>query len=220
MSTPTQDQIQTVQTNLTNMQAFNDYIHSYGQDKIQNAYLLLSEPDQSDPGLTVVLNVMEGAFWAIGSEGGPIGNFAASFLSGMVSYWATDTPPDINKAFADYVTRFSTTCQEVDAQLAVYHSDVPGNWNTTFSYNGKECSLSDLATFNFPTESDTLFTTMRDKALFALDQNVWTYMLVTMDVITQWEQGMGLNVGGDKNTPPIDWCQGFYQNNPADYCTW
>src|SRR6201995_4677304 len=129
MSTPTQDQILKVQTNLTNMQAFNDYIHSYGKDKILNAYFLLSEPDQSDPGLAVVLNVMEGAFWAIGSEGGPIGNFVASFLSGMLSYWATDTPPDLNGAFADYISRFSKTCLEVDAQLAVYHQDVAGNWD-------------------------------------------------------------------------------------------
>jgi hypothetical protein len=220
MSTPTQDQIQTVQSNLMNMIAFNDYIHSYGKDKILNAYLLLTEPDQSDPGLTVVLNVMEGAFWAIGSEGGPIGNFAASFLSGMLSYWATDTPPDLNGAFADYLSRFSTTCGEVGAQLAVYHSDVAGNWDTTFTYNGSQCSLSDLSTINFPTEGDNLFTSMRDKALFALDQNVWTYMFVSLYVITLWEQGMGLNVGGDKNTPPVDWVQSFYQHNPAYYCTW
>jgi len=137
MSNPTPEQIQIVQTNLKNMQALNGYVYDHGLVKIQNAYLLLSEVDNVDPGAVVAINVIEGAFWAFGSLGGPIGNFAASFLSGMVSYWATNTPPSLNGQFASYFTRFDATTRQVDTQLATYYGDVAANWNTQFSYNGK-----------------------------------------------------------------------------------
>ena len=75
------------------MQALNDYVYNQGQSRVLNAYLLLSEQDNSDPGLTIGLNIFEGLFWAVGSELGPIGNFLASFLSGMVSWWAKSARP-------------------------------------------------------------------------------------------------------------------------------
>jgi hypothetical protein len=100
MSTPTPAQVAQVQSNLKNMQAFNDYVYSYGHDKVLNAYLLLSEQDNSDLGLTIGLNIVEGVFWAVGSEFGPVGNFFASFCSGMLSYWATNTPPSLNTTFS------------------------------------------------------------------------------------------------------------------------
>src|ERR671910_139229 len=93
---PTPAQIATVQQNLVNMQAFNDYVYNHGQSRVLNSYLLLSEQDDSDPGLTIGLNVLEGVFWAVGGSLGPVGNFLASFLSGMVSWWATSTPPNLN----------------------------------------------------------------------------------------------------------------------------
>jgi len=61
-STPTPAQIATVQANLKNMQALNDFIYNNGQSRVLNAYLLLSQQDSSDPGLTVGLNILEGAF--------------------------------------------------------------------------------------------------------------------------------------------------------------
>jgi hypothetical protein len=73
---PTPDQIKKVQTNLTNMQAFNDQVYSFGLAKYLNAYALLSEHDDNDLGLAVGLNIIEGAFWAAGSVGGPIGSDA------------------------------------------------------------------------------------------------------------------------------------------------
>jgi hypothetical protein len=32
--------------------------------------------------------------------------------------------------------------------------------------------------------------------------------------------GHGFKRWRDKNTPPVDWVQSFYQHNPAYYCTW
>ena len=74
-----------VQANLVSMQKFNDFVYDTAAvNKVTNAYLLLSEQDNSDPGVTIGLNLLESAFRAIGSFAGPAGTFAASFLSGLL----------------------------------------------------------------------------------------------------------------------------------------
>jgi hypothetical protein len=216
--TPTPAQIQQVQQNLTNMQAFNDYVYNQGQSKVLNAYLLMSEHDDSDPGLIIGLNVLEGAFWAIGGSLGPIGNFAASFLSGMVSWWATSTPPSLNTTFASLLSRLQATSLAVDKQLAQYYQNVAANWNTQFTYNGKTTTLADLATITFPAETDPQFETLAATALFALDQTVWKTVMVANFVITHWEPDTVMQ--GKESEPPVSWDEMFIGKNPAYYNTW
>jgi hypothetical protein len=183
---PTPQQIVTVQTNLANMQKLNDYVYTNGLAKILNAYFLLnSQNNGPDTGATVLLSIVEGTFGAIGSEGGPIGNFAATFLSGMLSYWATNLPANLNTQFADFTSRFQATSTQVDLQLATYAQDVAGNWNTKFVYNSKTVALSDLAAGDFPKEIDPLFEKMASAALFALDQQMWTQLLRAGFVVTK-----------------------------------
>jgi hypothetical protein len=223
-SPPTPAQIQQVQTNLQNMQALNDYVYNQGgSSRIMNAYLLLSESDNSDPGLVIGLNVLEGAFWAIGGSLGPIGNFAASFLSGMLAWWAQadTTPPSLNQTFASMLIRVQQTSLAVDAQLAQYYQDVPGNWNTSFTYNGQTTTLADLATIQFPAETDPTFEQLAAKAIFALDQQVWTTVLKANFVITLWEMSSGPTIfPGKESDPPISWDEAFIAKNPAYYNTW
>ena len=218
---PTPQQVEQVQQNLANMQALNDYVYNQGQSRVLNAYLLLSEQDSSDPGLTIGLNILEGAFWAIGSELGPVGNFAASFLSGMVSWWATETPPSLNSAFASLVLRLQATSLAVDSQLAGYYKDVPGNWTTQFTYNGQTATLSDFAGVTFPAETDPEFETLAATALVALDQQIWKTILVEKYVVTLWEMSNGPTImSGKESDPPVSWDEGFIAQNPAYYNTW
>ncbi len=222
MSTsPTPEQIAQVQQNIKNLQALNDYVYTYGQGKILNAYLLLSEQDNSDLGLNIGLNILEGVFWAVGSEFGPVGNFLASFGSGMVSYWASsaNTPPSLNTTFSDMVNRISATFQAFDAQMAVYYNDVADNWNTSFSYNGKTGTLSDLANMTVPTEQDTGFSALATAGIFALDQQIWQTVMRKNYVITHWE-GQPFIMQGHENSPPVSWSQGFIAVNPAYNLTW
>jgi len=218
---PTPAQIAQVQENIKNLQALNDYIYTYGQGKILNAYLLLSEQDNSDLGLNIGLNILEGIFWAVGSEFGPVGNFLASFGSGMVSYWASsaNTPPSLNTTFSDMINRISATFRAFDAQMAVYYSDVAGNWNTSFSFNGKTGALSDLATMAVPTEQDTGFQPLATAGIFALDQLIWKTVMQKNYVVTLWE-GQPLIFKGNQNDPPTSWAQGFIAANPAYNITW
>jgi hypothetical protein len=215
---PTPAQILQVQQNLTNMQAFNDYVYNQGQSKVLNAYFLLSEHDDSDPGLAIGLNILEGAFWAIGGALGPIGNFTASFLSGMVSWWATSTPPSLNTTFASLMTRLQATSLAVDQQLATYYQNVAANWNTQFTYNGQTTTLADLATMTFPAENNPQFETLAASALFALDQMVWKTVMVSNFVITHWEPDTVMP--GKESEPPVSWDEMFIGKNPAYYNTW
>ena len=137
----------------------------------------MSEQDNSDPGLTIGLNILEGVFWAVGSELGPIGNFLASFLSGMVSWWATNTPPNLNTTFASLLIRLQQTSLAVDSQLATYYQNVAANWDVQFTYNGQTQTLSNLANITVPAETDPTFETLAAAAIFALDQQVWTSVM-------------------------------------------
>lgn len=222
MSTgPTPAQIAQVQQNLTNMQALNDYIYNQGNSRITNAYLLLSEQDNSDPGLTIGLNILEGVFWAVGSELGPIGNFLASFLSGMVSWWATNTPPNLNTTFASMLIRLQQTSLAVDSQLATYYQNVAANWDVQFSYNGQTQTLSNLANITVPAETDPTFETLASAAIFALDQQVWTTVMKANYVVTLWEMSNGDSImPGNENDPPVAWDEMFIGKNPAYYNTW
>lgn len=225
MPTPTPKQIQTVKTNLARMQAYSDYVFAHGGDRVMNAYMLLTEPDTSDPGLTVALNLMEGGFWAAAAiEGaGPIGGFAASFLSGMLSAWASDAPPDLRGQIASYFSRLDKTATAVDTQLATYHADVLGNWDTSFTFQGSTVTLGDFSTDLFPVESDPSFMTMANSAILTIDKAIWQQMLVDNFVVTSWVLASGAaNVLPDsnQNDPPTSLAQKFYKNNPAYYWTW
>jgi len=219
---PTPAQIQQVQSNLKNMQAFNDYVYDTGAvAKVLNAYMLLSEQDSSDPGLTIVLNILEGAFWAIGSEFGEVGNFAASFLSGMLSWWTTNTPSSLGGTFSSMLTRLQATKIQVDQTLAEYYQNVAGNWSTQFTYNGHTATLSDFASVNFPAETDPTFETMATRAIFAMDQLIWRTVLKAKFVVTLWESSSSRTpMQGDQNDPPVSWDEAFIAKNPAYYTTW
>lgn len=224
LDTPTPAQIAQVQANLAAMQKFNDYVYNQGgSSRITNAYLLMTIPDNNDLGLEIGLNVIEGAFWAVGGMFGPIGNFTASFLSGMLSWWAQseNTPPSLNQTFASMFLRIQQTSLEIDTQLANYYQDVAGNWNVTFTFNGQTVTMADLATFTFPDETDPTFEQMAAAAIFAMDQSIWATVLKTNYVVTLWECSSGpIIFQGDQNTPPTQWDEEFIESNPAYYNTW
>lgn len=85
---PTQAQIVQVQTNLEHLQKLNDYVYTQGQSKVANAYLLLSETDAADPGMTVAVDIMRGTFLAIGKLV-PVAGGAWTLMAGIVADWAT-----------------------------------------------------------------------------------------------------------------------------------
>lgn len=222
MSTPdpTLDNISKVKENLRRMQAYNDYIYNNGGAYIGNCYLLLTIPDDSDPGLAIGLSLLEGAFGIIGSYGA-FGGFACCFMCGEVSSWAAaaNTPPSLNADFGQMIIRFQQSSESFDVQCADYIADPATYWNKQFTWAGKSCVLGDLATIDFPLESDPEFFTMATASLKALDVTVWKTVLVENTYNTLWlTNGAPLNFSSktDMNT----WAQGFIASNPSYYVTW
>jgi len=220
---PTPDQIRTVQTNLANMQKLNDYVYNHGLTVFVNAYALLSEQDNSDPGLAVGLNIVEAAYRAVGVIGGPTGVFITCFLDGMLSWWASsaNTPPSLNADFSKLLMRFEATSVAVDSQLAAYYQDVAANWNVQFTYNGQTETLSNLANLTIPPETDPAFETLAEAAVVGVDQQLWTMLLQAKYQITYWDVGpQGSLLPGTKDHPPIDFEEEFIAAHPAYRHTW
>jgi hypothetical protein len=223
--TPSPGQVDTVKTNLKNMQAYNDYVQRNAGAKFLNAFSLLTEKDTSDPGLTLMLNFVESLIKGVASMfGGPIGAFAGTFVDGLVSSWATETPPSLNGEFASYVTRYAATCQQLDLQLAIYHQDPEKYWDTGFTDpdSGQTATVGDLANGDFPAEDDPVFESAAAVSLVQLDQNLWKTMLVSSFQIAHWHSLNGPTFwpGGSENDPPVKSVEEFYKVNPAYYEPW
>ncbi len=154
----------------------------------------------------------------------PIGAFAGNFVGGLVSSWASNTPPSLNGQFASYVTRYAATSQQLDAQLAIFHSEPKKYWDTGFTDpgSGQTVTVGDLANGNFPDEADPSFNTAAAAALVQLDQNLWQTMLVASFQIAAWTSlnGPDFTPGGSENDPPVQEVEGFYQVHPAYYEPW
>jgi hypothetical protein len=182
---PSPDEIQKVKDNLNNIISFNNNLLNQANMKLENAYALLTEPDKSDLGLQICINLLGGCFWALGSVLGPLGNIPANFLSGLVSYYATDTPPSLNEVFSSLIIRLQNTFNQVNLDLATYHQDPVSNWNKvlsgTFDIPFQKVSasgkLGDLSKIDFPKQDDPNYYTILNACIKALDQTIWVTLL-------------------------------------------
>ena len=193
MSSPSEEQIVHVQQNLRNLINFNNELYIQGNTKIINAYFLLSLADSHDLGLIIGLNILKGAFIALGVEEGIIGSIAANFMCGVVDSYAISTPPSLNAQMSSLLTRFQATSEQLNVDLELYYGNPAAYWNTIF--NGSvtnafgtypvSSTFSDLDTIDFPLETDSTFMQYLLTAQYALDQEVW-YILLHNFVITQY----------------------------------
>ncbi|HWM24397.1 MAG TPA: hypothetical protein VNP98_06200 [Chthoniobacterales bacterium] len=236
MAAPTPQQLATAITNLKRMQAMNDHAYPQNLARISDAFDLLTEPDDSsNAGLTIVLNLVEGAFWAIGSSVPKaytaIGNFAASFFSGMVAWWgAGSAPPELNGQFVSLRDCYTAAYNALDSQLAGYSQSLQSTdpavvqacWDTSFTYNEKTTAISDLGTEELPVESDDPdFVTMVTASVTAFAQGLWTTLLDANAWITLWLTAPQEKISGnDPNSPPLSTIQAYIKSNPAYYYTW
>lgn len=136
---------------------------------------------------------MKGSFIALGSEGGITGVIVANFMCGVIDSYAVSTPPSLNAQMSSLLTRFQATSEQFTADLEMYYGNPAAYWNTT--YNGSvtnafgtypiSSKFSDLATIDFPPETNSEFMQYLLTCQYALDQEVW-YTLLPNFVITQF----------------------------------
>jgi hypothetical protein len=193
MSSPTEEQVLRVKQNIRNLINFNNYLYTQGNTKILNAYFLLSLTDDKDLGLAIGLNILEGAMIALGAEGNVIGVIIANFACGVLDSYTDSTPPSLNAQMSSLLTRFQATSEQLNVDLELYYSDPATYWNKTFSGSVTNAfgtypissTFSDLATIDFPAQTDSAFMDYILKAQYALDQQVWNTLLTNF-VITQF----------------------------------
>lgn len=174
MGTPTPEEIAAVQKNIDNLIDLTNFIHDYAQDKINNAYLLQSQDPDQDPGQAWIDIILGGSIWVLGDFGFPGANFAAGILSGIFTYYTTQTPPSLKGTFAGVWQRFDATFIQANLDLTAIHDDVAGHWNDTYkAVDGNDYTVSSLASAQVPAKDNNEFVQMAQKALTAFDVDLW-----------------------------------------------
>jgi hypothetical protein len=217
----TPQEIQQVQTNLARMQAFNDYIYTSGNSYIINCFALLSQQDCNDPGNLVGMALMEGSIGAIFSCMGPVGAFSSCFLCSIISTWADAVPPNLADTFSSMIIRFDKSHVQLDQDIARYAADPQAYWNQTFTWNGITITLGDLATIDFPSETNPDFYTLAALSLKGLDQSTWHETLKIQCKISQLAPYNDCECTVVSKKTNIDqWYASLLAAKPAYFATW
>jgi hypothetical protein len=225
MSTPTPDQIALVKNNINNMISFNKDLLNQANIKLISAYAKLSEPNQNDLGLGISINILGSAFKAIGAVFGPPGAFISNFLSGLVSQYATETPPSLNEAFSSLLLRLQATFNQINDDLAIDYQDPVKNWDQSFggsfdtpfdtvTVSGK---ISDLVNCQFPIQTDPAYYTLLNACILELDRSIWATLLSNF-VITHYIPSNNPAWDEPIDTNAID--NSFLRVNRSYYHTW
>lgn len=220
MPTPaiTTENIAKVKENLRRMQAFNDYIYNNGGAYIGNCYLRMSMGDNSDPGLSVGMGLLQSAFGALTDYGSDL-VAACCFMCSEIQSWSSETPPALQVVFASMDVRYQKSSFQFDESCATYITSTEVNWNKQFSWNGQTIVLGDLASITFPVEGEDAFYPPAKAALKALDKAIWKNVLQTECWITLWTYQQGPKMI-HADTDMTAWDENFIGNNPAWYNTW
>jgi hypothetical protein len=219
MSAPTKQQIDTVCQNVANLMDLTNFVHSYAIDKINNAYLLQSQP-QNDNGQAWADALIGGAIWGIGDAGFPGASFCAGILSGVFTMYTTNTPPNLQGTFADIWQRFDQTFLQAHTDLATIYSAPLAHWNDTYTgIDGNSYKVSDLTQAAMPGNHTSGFDSAADSILKAFDYNLWKQTLAAA-----WYQWEGSNdpmlFQGDQSWDAAGWARDFCNIHPAYYIKW
>lgn len=213
--------IEKVKINLANMQDYNDYIYSSGNDYIANCFLLLGQQDDQDPGFLVGMSLLEGCMGAVFSCMGFVGAFSSCFLCSIVSDWSYSKPPGLMETCANMLMRFDKSHVQLDNDISVYIQNPEKYWDKEFTWNGTTITLGDLSTIDFPDRTNPDFYVLADVSLAALDRSVWGNTLKIRckhSKLAPYNHCECTQVKGDTNI--YQWDVNFIANNPQYYCTW
>lgn len=222
---PTQQEIDKVKQNLSNLIDLNTDILVNGNIKIDNAYLLLSMSDDHDLGVQIGINLIDGAFWAL-SDG--VTSVVSNFCCGVISHYSSNTPPSLQGSVSNLLNRLQVTSLQFQYDLQKFYDDPTTYWDVEYCGNvinafgtypvcGK---LSDLVNVDVPSRSQSEYTVDLIKCLFGLDQVVWAKLLENF-VITEYYPSMACYVSqGYTEQRMIDNACGWYENNPSYWRYW
>lgn len=213
--------IQKVQKNLVNIQAFNDYVYNSGNAYIANCFILLGQQDNSDPGKDVGTSLFEGIYGTIFGVFDPVGSIASIFMCSLISDWTVDNPPNLAQTFSSMLIRADKSHVQLDQDISVYIENTEAYWNKKFTWNNTTITLGELSTIDFPSTGTSEFYDLVQVALKGFDKSVWRETL-KINCKNSWlmpythSQCTEINGKTDINS----WYISFLQAHPSFYCTW
>lgn len=222
---PTQNEIDRVRVNLTNLINLNDDILLNGNLKIENAFSLLSITDDKDLGIQIGINLMDGAFLAL-SDGAT--NIIANFCCGVLSHYSTNTPSSLQAATSKLIQRFQNTSNQFQYDLEKFFDNPEMYWDTVYSgtvytafgnhtVSGK---LSDLATVDVPSKENEQYTIDLVNCTFGLDQQIWNTLLPNF-IITEYQPSTAAYVKQGYTEEKMEsYASEYYQANPSYWRSW
>jgi hypothetical protein len=238
MSTPpSQSDIATVQTNLTNLWHITNYVHGMAIDDINTCYLLQTQP-QTDTGQGWASVLIQGAIWAGAEIPIPGINAGIGLLSGVVQQLLTNPPINYPSTFADVWERFDASFLNVETTIADLNSGlsdpdptvVQTNWDSTFTgSDGTQYTVSGLLGTAVPPVATADFMSICTGMLTAFTYNLWKatlktgwviYVLPTepilLDQPQSWNPGPFTNVWVTKH--PAYYLTFEWYDNPTKSC--
>ena len=231
---PTAANISKLRVNLKNMQQFNNQLYVNTISKCDNLFVLLSRLDNSDPGMSIGINLLCGALIGVGGEFGIIGCVVANYYCGLISNYSVTSPPSLQAEYTSYMTRIQATSLQVDLDLAIDSSDPVSSWDTPVSGSmdtpwgtkTASCSLGQLAAIDVPDETNPLYDEMMIQAIFAFDQTLWWSVINQTYQINGWNSGWLLPPMIQASDVPLgdqgmnNYCDGCMSGSPAHWSTW
>ena len=188
--------IDKVKDNLNRMISFNQDLLNNVNYKIENAFALLSQTDNSDLGVELGIDLVSESFYELASAiAGPVGAISASFLTALVCNYKTTKPVSLNDTFSSLLIRIQKTILQTNQDLSIYYQDPVAYWDITlsgsyttpfgtFTASGK---VGDLVSITFPNKDDPEYYNILNACLRGMDQGIWANLL-TRFVITDYQE--------------------------------
>lgn len=226
---PTQQEIDKVKQNLSNLIDLNTDILNNGNIKIDNAGLLLSISDDHDLGFQIGINLLTGSFWGLAAvQAGFMGAMAANFCCGVISEYSNTKPPSLQSSVANLKQRLQVTSIQFQYDLQKFYGDPVTYWDVEYCGNVVNAfgtypvcgKLSDLANANVPSKTQTDYTKNLVQAVFGLDQVVWDNLLRNFVITGYYPTTAYYENQGWNEQRMIDSANAWYQSNPAYWRYW
>lgn len=226
---PTQQEIDKVKLNLSNLIDLNTDILINGNIKIENAFSLLTIKDDHDLGVQIGINLIDGAFWAAAAiNGGPLAAAAANFCCGVISHYSDTKPLSLQGTTANLLNRLQVTSMQFQYDLQSFFDNPELYWDKEYCGTYTDVfgsrticgKLSDLATVDVPSKEQKEYTEVLVKSVYGLDQVVWAELLKNFVITKYYPSEACYTKWGCTQQTMIDNANSFCSIHPSYYMSW
>ena len=123
-NSPTDVEIEKIQQNLDNLISFNQTSHDLSFPVINEVQNMLKSVSPKDEGVSNFSSLLSFAFEQIGNLEFEGATLLSKFLSGLLTSYNTNTPPNLSEDFGLISQRYTVTTQQIYNDLTLYRENV------------------------------------------------------------------------------------------------